>query len=80
MKCLKSQTENPNTQKFCNEYGTKFEKVCTKCGYSNPPQYELYAKGAHNLTPPSELTPKELPLKKVTRFNHVSPKASQRKS
>jgi len=32
MKCPKCQAENPETNKFCPECGTKFVQVCPQCG------------------------------------------------
>ncbi len=41
MKCPNCQTENPDTQKFCGECGTRLELVCPQCGSANPPQYKF---------------------------------------
>jgi len=32
MKCPKCRTDNPETNKFCPECGTKFIKNCPQCG------------------------------------------------
>ena len=60
MKCPNCQTENPDTQKFCGECGTKLEKPCPNYGFNNPPQYKFCKACGHNLTQPSEPAPKEL--------------------
>jgi class 3 adenylate cyclase len=41
MKCPKCQTENPDTQKFCGECGTRFELVCPQCESHNPLDYKF---------------------------------------
>ena len=41
MKCPKCQFENPDTQKFCGECGSKLDKVCPNCGDANPSQYQI---------------------------------------
>lgn len=41
MKCPKCHVENPDTQKFCGQCGTKLNKICRHCGESNPPHYRF---------------------------------------
>ena len=41
MKCPKCQFDNPNTQSFCGDCGTKLLKYCPECGFGNPPQYKF---------------------------------------
>jgi len=41
MKCPKCQFENPYTQRFCGDCGTKLQESCPECGSGNPPQYKF---------------------------------------
>ncbi len=72
MKCPKCQFENPDTKKFCGECGAKLEKVCPNCSGSNPSQYKFCGECGHNLTFPSEPTPKDLSfdekLEKIQKY------------
>ncbi|MBC8185446.1 zinc ribbon domain-containing protein [candidate division KSB1 bacterium] len=67
MKCPKCQTDNPDTQKFCGECGTKLEIICSNCGCNNPPQYNFCGECGHNLILPSELAPKDLSLDEILK-------------
>jgi class 3 adenylate cyclase len=72
MKCPKCQHENPEGAKFCVECGGKLEIICPKCGFSNSPSFKFCAECGHNLTLPSEPTPKDLSfdekLEKIQRY------------
>ena len=72
MKCPKCQFENPERMKFCGECGVKLEKTCPKCNSSNPPGFKFCGECGHNLTTPSEPTPKglsfEQKLDKIQRY------------
>jgi class 3 adenylate cyclase/tetratricopeptide (TPR) repeat protein len=75
MKCPKCQFENPDTQKFCGECGTKLEKVCPNCGSNNPPQYKFCGECGQNLAIPSEPVPKELSFdQKLDKIQRYLPK------
>ena len=75
MKCPKCQFENPDTKKFCGECGAKLEKVCPNCRESNPPQYKFCGECGHNLTVPSEPTPKDLSFdEKIDKIQRYLPK------
>jgi len=75
MKCPKCQFENPDTKKFCGECGVKLEKVCPNCSGSNPPQYKFCGDCGHNLTVPSEPTPKDLSFdEKIDKIQRYLPK------
>ena len=41
MKCPKCQHENPDTQKFCGECGSKLERICPNCSANNPSGYKF---------------------------------------
>ncbi len=72
MKCPKCQSENPDTQRFCGECGSKLEATCPKCGANNPPRYKFCGECGHNLSQPSQPTPKALSfddkLNKIQRY------------
>jgi class 3 adenylate cyclase/tetratricopeptide (TPR) repeat protein len=75
MKCPKCQADNPDTQKFCGECGSKLEKACPACGAKNPPQYKFCGECGHNLILPSEPTPKELSFdEKLNKIQRYLPK------
>ncbi len=75
MKCPKCQFDNPDTQKFCGECGSKLEKVCSNCGNSNPPLYKFCGECSHNLTLPSEPAQKELSFdEKLDKIQRYLPK------
>jgi class 3 adenylate cyclase/tetratricopeptide (TPR) repeat protein len=75
MKCPKCQFENPDTQKFCGECGTKLEKACPNCGSNNPPQYKFCGECGQNLTLPSEPAPKDLSFdQKLDKIQRYLPK------
>jgi class 3 adenylate cyclase len=54
MRCPKCQFENPNTQNFCGQCGSKLEVVCSKCGCNNPPQYKFCGECGDSLEEPKE--------------------------
>ena len=73
MKCPKCQFENPEGLKFCGECGAKLDRVCPKCGSSNPAQASnSVANAATTSLCSSEPTPKELSfdekLKKIQKY------------
>jgi class 3 adenylate cyclase/predicted ATPase len=75
MKCLKCQFENPEGMKFCGECGTKLERVCPHCHFSNPPQFKFCGECGHNLTAPSEPSPRELSFdEKISKIQRYLPK------
>jgi GGDEF domain-containing protein len=75
MKCPECQFDNPDTQKFCGECGSKLEKVCSNCGNSNPTLYKFCGECGHNLTLPSESAQKELSFdEKIEKIQKYLPK------
>ncbi len=54
MKCPKCQFENPETQKYCGECGSKLEKVCPNCGRTNPALYKFCGECGCEIAIPSE--------------------------
>jgi len=57
MKCPECQTENPDTQKFCGECGTKLERVCPNCNANNPSQYKFCGECGFDLKKAKEASP-----------------------
>jgi len=57
MKCSECQTENPDTQKFCGECGTKLERVCPNCSANNPSQYKFCGECGSDLRQSIETHP-----------------------
>ena len=75
MKCPKCQFDNPDTQKFCGECGSKLEKVCSNCGNSNPALYKFCGECGHNLVVASKPFPKDLSFdEKLTKIQKYLPK------
>ena len=75
MQCPKCQFENPEGMKFCGECGTKLERICSHCHFSNPPQFKFCGECGHNLTVPSEPSPRELSFdEKISKIQRYLPK------
>jgi len=75
MKCPKCQFENPEVANFCVECGGKLEKICPECSFNNSPSFKFCAKCGHNLTLPSEPSPKDLSLdEKLDKIQRYLPK------
>jgi class 3 adenylate cyclase/tetratricopeptide (TPR) repeat protein len=75
MKCPNCHFENPDTQKFCGECGSKLEKVCPNCGSNNPAEYKFCGECGQNLTLPSEHAYKELSFdEKIEKIQRYLPK------
>jgi class 3 adenylate cyclase len=75
MKCGKCQTENPETRKFCRKCGAKLLLVCSRCGSENLPGDNFCGECGHNLSLPSEPSPRDLSLdEKLTKIQRYLPK------
>jgi class 3 adenylate cyclase len=75
MKCPNCHFENPDTQKFCGQCGSKLEKVCPNCGSNNPAEYKFCGECGQNLTLPSEPAYKELSFdQKIEKIQRYLPK------
>ena len=75
MKCPRCKFKNPEGARFCGECGAKLERICPKCNSSNPPQFKFCGECGHNLTFPSELTPKDLSFdEKLDKIQRYLPK------
>ena len=61
MKCPKCHYENPEVANFCVKCGGELEILCPECNFSNEPTFRFCAKCGHNLTLPSESSPKPSP-------------------
>jgi len=71
MKCQKCQHENPDTQKFCGECGSKLERVCPNCSADNPSEYKFCGECGSDLrqsieTPPGDDVDQESPFPEST--------------
>jgi class 3 adenylate cyclase/tetratricopeptide (TPR) repeat protein len=62
MNCLKCQTENLETRKFCKKCGTKLLIICSQCSSENLPDDFFCGECGHSLSAaaPSKPTPKDL--------------------
>jgi class 3 adenylate cyclase len=60
MQCPKCQTENPETNIFCEECGVKMELVCPGCGAIVNPEKKFCGKCGHPLSSISKPAPKDL--------------------
>ena len=67
MKCLKCQTINNDTAKFCLECGQKLEMKCPQCGHSSPPSAKFCGECGFDFTKTSAITPQpiETPSKPI---------------
>ncbi|NIS59982.1 MAG: AAA family ATPase [Proteobacteria bacterium] len=75
MKCPKCQFENPTGMKFCVECGAKLETVCPKCNFPNSPEFKFCGECGHDLSLPSEPSPKEPSLdEKLAKIQRYLPK------
>jgi predicted ATPase/class 3 adenylate cyclase len=75
MECPKCQFENPEGVKFCGGCGAKLERFCPKCNSSNPPHFSFCGECGHNLTLPTEPTPKDLSSdEKINKIQRYLPK------
>jgi len=75
MKCPKCQTDNPEEADFCIECGNPIEFFCPKCGAKATYKGKFCMKCGHNLTIPSEPTPKTLsPEEKIDKIQKYLPK------
>jgi GGDEF domain-containing protein len=75
MKCPKCQTENLETRKFCYECGAKLLQICSQCGSENLPRDKFCGECGHNLSLPSEPSPRDLSLdEKLTKIQRYLPK------
>ena len=75
MKCPKCQHANPDSAKFCGSCGGKLSLICPKCGFENTPGNRFCNECGHNLTQPSEPTPKELSFdEKIRKIQKYLPK------
>ncbi len=80
MRCPKCQFENPEGIIFCGKCASKLELICTKCNFSNPPDFIFCGKCAHNLSTPSEESPKYLSFdEKLTKIQKYLPKGLTKK-
>ncbi|HEY94474.1 MAG TPA: protein kinase, partial [Dehalococcoidia bacterium] len=52
MKCPNCQAEDPDSQKFCGECGTRLILICSRCGTENPPTNKFCGDCGHPLTEP----------------------------
>jgi len=75
MKCPKCQFENPETRKFCRECGAKLILTCPQCGAAILPGDIFCGECGHNLTIPSEQSPKDLSFdEKLGKIQRYLPK------
>ena len=75
MKCPKCQSENPETRKFCRECGAKLLLICPECNAENFPGDKFCGECGHNLTVPSEVTPRDLSIDdKLEKIQKYLPK------
>jgi len=75
MKCPKCQFENPEDSQFCLECGGKIESRCPKCSKVVPIGAKFCNGCGHDLTIPTEPTPKDLSFEeKIDKIQRYLPK------
>jgi len=75
MKCPKCQFDNREGVKFCEKCGAKMELVCPNCGAEVPLDRQFCGECGHNLSLPSEPSPKDLSLdEKLAKIQRYLPK------
>jgi class 3 adenylate cyclase/tetratricopeptide (TPR) repeat protein len=74
MKCSKCGFENPKSNKFCGECGTKLELICPMCQFANLPSFKFCGKCGHNLPLASEKPPEQPSLdEKIAKIQRYLP-------
>ncbi|NIO04567.1 MAG: AAA family ATPase, partial [Proteobacteria bacterium] len=75
MKCPKCQADNKDEAKFCRKCGSKLLKICSQCSSENLPEDNFCDQCGHDLTRPSEPSPKDLSLdEKLAKIQRYLPK------
>ena len=75
MKCPKCDFDNPKEAEFCIECGSPMEFHCPKCGAITLATGKFCMKCGHNLTLPSEPTPRDLSFdEKLDKIQRYVPK------
>jgi ribosomal protein L40E len=70
MKCQKCQFDNRDGAKFCGKCRVKLLLVCPQCNSENPPENNFCDECGHDLSLPSEPSPKDLSLdEKLAKAN-----------
>jgi class 3 adenylate cyclase/tetratricopeptide (TPR) repeat protein len=75
MQCQECKFENPEGTKFCGGCGGKLEIICPNCSNSNPTNFRFCGECGHNLTQPSEPSPRDLSFdEKIEKIQKYLPK------
>jgi len=75
MKCQKCQFDNRDGAKFCGKCRVKLLLVCPQCNSENPPENNFCDECGHDLSLPSEPSPKDLSLdEKLAKIQRYLPK------
>jgi len=75
MKCPKCQVDNKDEAKFCRKCGAKLLKICPQCSSENLPEDNFCDQCGHDLTRPSEPSPKDLSFdEKLAKIQRYLPK------
>jgi class 3 adenylate cyclase/tetratricopeptide (TPR) repeat protein len=75
MKCPECQHENPDSDRFCRECGSKLSFPCPECGTDLFPGDKFCGQCGHKLTQLSEAPPKDLSFdEKIEKIQRYLPK------
>jgi class 3 adenylate cyclase/predicted ATPase len=57
MRCTSCGFENPESEKFCDQCGSRLQRVCSHCGHAVRPAARFCGECGQPLTPPAAVTP-----------------------
>ncbi|MGB8628285.1 MAG: adenylate/guanylate cyclase domain-containing protein [Xanthobacteraceae bacterium] len=77
MKCFSCNADNPQTNRFCTQCGSRLPFTCSRCGATSPAQSKFCAQCGANLLTPVES--QHSPLEISSRLGETSSSPSERR-